>query len=108
MSIRLASDIEKLKLFDQLFSALTVDEIKNAIGPDLIVGKLRNHSTTPGPIMEIVEELTSLRTETMNLRSELMTTNDHVKKLLQILKKPQYDYTAASDFQSMSSSLGVY
>ena len=107
MSIHLASDIEKLKLFDQLFTALTVDEIKNAIGADLVVGKLRDCPTSQGPIMEIVDELVSLRTETMNLRSELMNYRSDMSTMLRCIGKP-YESVSQNDMSSLRQRFGVY
>ena len=107
MSIRLASDIEKLKLFDQLFSALTVDEIKNAIGADLVVGKLRDCPTSQGPIMEVVDEITSLRTETIKLRSELNSLRDDIQILVKLVNKP-YDVNATHDMNTLKIRHGVY
>jgi len=107
MSIRLASDIEKLKLFDQLFSALTVDEIKNAIGPDLVVGKLRDCPTTPGPIMEIVDELVSLRSDAMMLRSEFMSMRSDIGTMLRCIGKP-YESMSQNDMSSLRQRYGVY
>lgn len=107
MSIRLESDIEKLKLFDQLFTVLTVDEIKTAIGADLVVGKLRDCPQTQGPIMEMVDELISLRNETMTLRADLNAVKYDIFTITKLISKP-YDANNYSDMVSLKTRHNVY
>jgi hypothetical protein len=107
MSIRLASDIEKLKLFDQLFTALTVDEIKNAIGADLVVGKLRDCPTSQGPIMEMVDELISLKNETMTLRADLNALRFDTQVIVKLISKP-HDVNNYNDMNSLKNRYSIF
>jgi hypothetical protein len=111
----LKDDLDKIKLLDSLFYAFTLDEMKELVGCDLVVSKLRGTADKIGPIEAIhndVIRLTSqnatLMTDIMNIRSDTMMLKNDFQSLLRCLNKGMGDSASTSEFYNLKSRHGVY
>ena len=103
-------NIEKIRLVDQVFNGLSLDDIKYILSADLVVNQLKAHDNSPGPILGLFQEVGMLQTELVMLRGELSVLKaDFVTALralntLSMPSVPQY----SSELQSLKSKYGVY
>ena len=103
-------DLEKIKLVDQVFKSLSLDEIKSILGADLIVNKLKGTDTTPGPILSSIQDLSMLRVEIATLRADHTMLKEDFKmalRAIQTLSAPHVPYYSA-EMQTLKSKYGVY
>ena len=114
MSIK--EDMEKLKLVDRLFHSLTLSELEEIIGKDLVVSKLRGiDQTKTGPLEEIYTETIKLTVEnrtltgeTVGLRTELISLKTDFQTLIRCLNKGIGDASATSDFYNLKTKHNIY
>ena len=103
-------DAEKIKLLDQAFKSLTLDDVKSVLSADLLVGKLKAQDNSPGPLIGALQELSILQVEIVMLRNELNSQKaDFVTalKVLTTLSNPPAPYYS-SDLQNLKSKHGIY
>ena len=102
-------DMEKVKLVDQVFKGLSLDDIKLILAADLLVGKLKAHDNSPGPILSTIQDLSILQVEMMTLRADHTMLKEDFKtalRAMQALSTPVAPYVP--DLQSLKSKYGVY
>ena len=103
-------DIEKIKLIDQVFRSLSVDEIKSILSADLIVDKLKGTESGTGPILSTLQSVSMLQVEISSLRSDHIVLKEDFKTALKVMQTlsqptiPQY----SSELQNLKSKYGVY
>ena len=103
-------DFEKVKLVDQVFRSLSLDEIKSILSADLIVDKLKGTENTTGPILSALQSISMLQVEIITLRNDHTMLKEDFKTALKVMQTlamppmPQY----SSDLQNLKSKYGVY
>jgi hypothetical protein len=105
-------DIEKIKLVDQVFRSLSLDEIKSILSADLIVDKLKGTENSTGPILSAIQNLSMLQVEIIALRSDHIQLKEDFKsalKVMQTLSIPIMPATPySSELQTLKSKYSVY
>ena len=105
-------DFEKIKLIDQAFKSLSLDDIKSVLSADLLVGKLRAHDNSEGTILKTFQELSMLQVEMITLRMDHSLLKEDFKtalKIMQTLSIPVTPIPAYSpELQNLKSKYGVY
>ena len=85
----LKDDLDKLKLIDSLFHAFTLTEMRELVGADLVVSKLRgvdvNHI---GPIEEIYETMIRLRDDNTTLKADLAGMKTDIQDIIRVISLP--------------------
>ena len=101
-------DIEKIKLVDQVFRSLSLDEVKSLLSADLTVDKLKGHDNTTGPIMSAFQDLSILRVEIVNLRIEHGVLKEDFKTALKVTHQMRMAITPYStEFETLKSKYNV-
>jgi hypothetical protein len=105
-------DIEKIKLVDQVFRSLSLDEIKSILGADLIVDKLKGTENGTGPILSALQSLGMLQVEINALRSDHIQLKEDFKatlKVMQTLSTPMTQVVPySSELQALKSKYNIY
>ena len=102
-------DLEKIKLIDQVFKSLSLDDVKSILSADLLVGKLKAHDNSTGTILGAFQELSMLRVEMMTLRADHTMLKEDFKtalRAMQALSIPVAPYSP--DLQNLKSKYNVY
>ena len=101
---------EKIKLVDQVFKSLSLDEIKSILGADLIVDKLKGTENTTGPIMSAFQNLAMLQVEMLTLRADHNMLKEDFKTALKALNTLSMPAPAiySNDLQNLKSKYNVY
>lgn len=105
-------DLEKIKLIDQVFKSLSLDDVKSILGADLLVGKLKAHDNSTGTILGAFRELDMLQVEMMTLRSDHIMLKEDFKvaikaiQTLSTLVTPMPRYSP--ELHNLKSKYGVY
>ena len=106
------NDLEKVKLVDQVFRSLSLEEIKSILSADLIVDKLKGTEHGTGPILSAQQSLSMLQVEIITLRNahdELKRDFMQALKAIQTLTTPMLPIAPYSqELQTLKSKYGVY
>jgi hypothetical protein len=106
--LNLVDDIEKIKIIDKALNALTVDDVKDMFGSDIIVDKLKGVQDRKGPVLQIVEEMQRMANEEMMLRTECQMLKADIQILVRCLNKGLGDPSISGDFSSLKQRHGIY
>lgn len=106
--IYIAGDMEKIKLIDTMFNALSLEEVKEICGADTIVAKLKGVPDRDGPLAQAAKELQTARADIEMIRSEYFTLKNDFQALLRCLNKGMGDAMSVSDFNNLKQRHGVY
>lgn len=106
--IYIADDMEKIKLIDSMFNALSLDEVKDICGCDAIVEKLKGTPDRDGPLVQAAKELQTARSDIEMLRSDYFTLKNDFQVLLRCIGRGMGDITAANDFSNLKQRHGIY
>lgn len=103
------ADREKIKLLDQVFRSLSVDELKSILSADLIVDKLKGTENTDGPILSAMQGLSMLQVEIITLRNDHFQLKEDFKAALKVTYQMRMAMTPYStEFETLKSKYGVY
>jgi len=100
--------LEKIKLLDQIFQVLSLDDMKQVASCDLVVSKLRGDAILTGPLLEMYQTNLRFDAEIMMLRAQIESTKMDFQVLLRCLSKGMGDSNTAGDFNNLKSRHGVY
>lgn len=103
-----ASDLDKIKIIDRAFSALTLDEIKQVFGADVIVDKLKGTTEAEGVLMMATRELQTIKSEIDFAKIESDMLRMDMQMLIRCLNKGMGDPSISSDFNTLKQRHGVY
>ena len=105
-------DLEKIKLVDQVFNSLSLEEIKSILGADLVVDKLKGGDNKAGPILSALQNISMLQVEIMTLRNDHVQLKEDFKlalKVMQTLSTPMLPTIPYSqELQNLKSKYNVY
>jgi hypothetical protein len=103
-------DIEKIKLLDQVFRSVSVDDIKSIFSADLIVDKLKSTEIITGPILSAIQDISMIRLEIATLRADHTMLKEDFRTALRAIQAlsmpPVVPYS--SDLQTLKSKYNVY
>ena len=106
------TDIEKIKLLDQVFRSLSVDEVKSILSADLIVDKLKGIENTSGPLLSAIQDLSMLQVEIITLRADHSMLKEDFRSVLKAMNTISAPITVVTpysqDLQTLKSKYGVY
>lgn len=102
-----AEQFEKLRLFDKLFNAMSVEQVKELSESEQIVARLKGMPESTSILYQLVIDNTSMSSDIMNLRTELSMLRSDFQTLMKLTFKP-YEYNAINDAQSLKSRYGIY
>ena len=103
------SENKKIELLDTILNLIPVEEIQRYRDEYVIVNKLKGEKLdTYGPIKKLIQEVMTLRSETMRLHDDIVTLKGNIQSIVRILSKPQFDSSSSNEFQSLKSNLGIY
>ena len=103
-------DLAKIKLFDQVFRSLSLEEIKSILSADLIVDKLKGTEHGTGPILSALQSLSMLQVEILTLRADHTMMKEDFKtalKVMQTLSQPTIPQFS-SELQNLKSKYNIY
>ena len=103
-------DLEKVKLIDQVFRSLSVEEIKSILSADLVVDKLKGTENGTGPILSALQSLSMLQVEILTLRADHTMMKEDFKtalKVMQTLSQPTIPQFS-SELQNLKSKYNIY
>ena len=103
-------DLEKVKLVDQVFRSLSLEEIKSILSADLIVDKLKGTEHGTGPILSALQSLSMLQVEILTLRADHTMMKEDFKtalKVMQTLSQPTIPQFS-SELQNLKSKYNIY
>ena len=103
-------DLEKVKLVDQVFRSLSLEEIKSILSADLIVDKLKGTESGTGPILSALQSLSMLQVEILTLRADHTMMKEDFKtalKVMQTLSQPTIPQFS-SELQNLKSKYNIY
>ena len=98
---------EKLRLFDKLFNAMSVEQVRELSESEQIVARLKGVPESTSILYQLLIDNTSMSSDILTLRSELYNLRSDFQTLMKLTFKP-YEYNAVSDAQSLKSKYGVY
>jgi len=98
---------EKLRLFDKLFNAMSVEQVKELSESEQIVARLKGIPESTSILYQLVIDNTSMSSDIMNLRTELTMLRSDFQTLMKLTFKP-YEYNAINDAQYLKSRYGIY
>lgn len=102
------TNLEKIKLLDQIFQVLSLDDMKQIASCDLVVSKLRGDNVARGPLLEMYQDSSRLNLEIMMLRTNLTNVVTDFQVLIRCLNKGMADSTATSDFYNLKTKHNIY
>ena len=79
------TDISKLKLIDQEFSALTLEQITDIFSSAITVDKLKGVTCPNGPLIQAVIELSTARADIDRLSADCMALRTDMTALLRFI-----------------------
>ena len=103
-------DLEKVKLIDQVFRSLSLEEIKSILSADLIVDKLKGTEHGTGLILSALQSLSMLQVEILTLRADHTMMKEDFKtalKVMQTLSQPTIPQFS-SELQNLKSKYNIY
>ena len=106
--LNLAEDLEKVKILDKALTALTVDDVKEMFGEDIIAEKLKGVQDRKGPVLQLVEEINRIANEQMMLRAECNMLKNDIQILVRCLNKGMGDPSISGDFSALKQRHGIY
>ena len=80
-------DLEKIKIIDKAFNALSLDDVKTLFGADIIVDKLKGIPDRDGPLAQAAKELQTAANDIMMLRSDCVSLKSDIQVLIKCLNK---------------------
>lgn len=101
-------DLEKIKIIDRAFNALSLDEVKHIFGADVVVDKLKGTPDRDGPLAQAAKELQSAAADISMFRSDIMSLKVDIQTLVRCLNKGMGDSAVVSDFNNLKQRHGVY
>ena len=105
-------DLAKIKLFDQVFRSLSLDDVKSILSTDLVVDKLKGEEITTGPILSAIQSISMLQVEIITLRNahdELKRDFMQALKAIQTLTTPMLPVAPYSqELQTLKSKYSIY
>lgn len=101
-------DLEKIKIIDNAFNALSLEELKQAFGADLIVERLKGVAGRQGPLAQAAMELQTARSDIDMIRMETMSMKTDLQILIRCLNKGMGDSAVVSDFNTLKMRHGIY
>lgn len=100
-------NMDKMVLLDTVFSALSLEDMKNLFESDLIVSKLRGNAQDMHFFKDIMANLNSREAEIMSLQSEVTMLKNDIRDIIAAVYKP-FDSNASMNFNNLKSRHGVY
>jgi hypothetical protein len=104
----LNGDLEKIKIFDRAFTAMSLSEIRDIFGSDAVVEKLKNIGDPTGPLIQAAHELSKLRSEVDLLKNDITMLRSDVQALIRCLSKGMGDQSAYNDFYNLKMRHNIY
>lgn len=101
-------ELEKIKIIDRAFTALSLDDVKQLFGADVIVDKLKGVPDRVGPLAQAAIELQNTAAEVSMLKSDVTSLKTDIQALIRCLNRSVGDPMNASDFNSLKSRHGIY
>lgn len=104
----IGDDLAKIKIIDQAFSSLSLDDVKTIFGSDIIVDKLKGVQEREGPLAQAAKELQNAAMDIIAIRSECTMLKMDIQTLVRCLNKGMGDPSMSSDFSSLKQRHGIY
>jgi hypothetical protein len=99
--------LEKIKLLDALFGALSLDQLKQFTESEQIIAILKGTNQNPEIFKRLIQEHDNQMMTVMQLQGDISTLRYDVQQLVRIVLKP-YDSMSVSDAQTLKSKFSVY
>jgi hypothetical protein len=101
-------ELEKIKIIDRAFTALSLDDVKTIFGSGVIVDKLKGTVERDGPLMQAAKELQTTAADISFLRGDVSMLKSDIQTLIRCLNKPMGDVTASSEFNTLKNRHSIY
>lgn len=109
MISKMPDDDAKFALLDKLFRVMSLDDMTQLLGQDIVVGKLKGLSDNfPGPVSQLVTDSMRLESDLVTMRIQMQSLQADFVSLLRIMAKPSFDYSAPSEFTTLKNRHGIY
>ena len=104
----LSDDLEKIKIIDRAFNALSLDEVKSLFGADIIVDKLKGTSDRDGPLAQAAKELHTAANDIGMLRADCISLRSDIQVLIKCLNRGLGDQSVLVEFNQLKSKHCIY
>ena len=101
-------ELEKIKIIDRAFNALSLEDVKGIFGSDIVVDKLKGIQDRDGPLAQAAKELKDVYNDMSMLRSEVGMLRSDFQILVQAVIKGPADGMTSSNLNSIKSRYGIY
>ena len=101
-------DLAKIKIIDQAFNVVSLDDVRHIFGADVIIDKLKGMHDREGPLMQAARELQNAASELAMVRSECMMLKSDIQILVRCLNKGMGDPMVTGDFNSLKQRHSIY
>lgn len=99
---------EKIKIIDNAFAALTINELKEMFSADDVVARLRGLPEQAGPLSQIITEMTTVWADNEILRGEIQILREDLRTLIRCLSKGMGDTASVVEFCTLKSRHSIY
>lgn len=97
-------DRRKLELIDEALTVLSVEDIKDILGQELVVSKLKNKDKKNNlNILGMYDKLESIENKIISMESSMWSMKNDLQTLVRSV-----DISRTADFINLKSRLGVY
>jgi hypothetical protein len=100
------ADTAKIALLDKILSAMTIQQLTDLAGQDLVASKLRD-DTGSEFIMDLVRNANSMEADLMSAKMEVDMLKADLRTIIEALYKP-YDPSASMNFSNLKNRYSVY
>ena len=101
-------DLAKIKIIDQAFNVVSLDDVRHIFGADVIIDKLKGMHDREGPLMQAARELQNAASELAMVRTECIMLKADIQTLIRCLNKGMGDSMVTGDFNSLKQRHGIY
>ena len=102
-------DYTKLRLFDIIYNALSVEDLTNIAEASKIVAKLKAETIIPvGPLSKLTNELAKADSELVTLRMNYESLRVDMYNLVKLLDKGVFNSNTYNDFMNLKNRLNIY
>ena len=99
--------LEKIKLLDQLFGAMDLDQLRRITESEQVVAILKGTNQNPEIFKRLIQEHDNMMMTVMELQGNYSTLRYDIQQLVKVIMKP-YESSSISDAQNLKSKYSVY
>ena len=98
---------EKIKVLDQLFGAMDLEQLKEFTSSEKVVAILKGTNQNPEILKNLLQEHSEYMMKISSLQADLMTLRSDIQVLIKLVLKP-YDYSSQGDANMLKSKYAIY